>query len=143
MNSPTNAQRKAKQRFWRKVAMAGGNSDPAKLTDQQIARLSGDQMMVHYLGDAEFHDWFLNEKAEEDMIKAGAESAIQALMEIIGGGNEEVKPAVQVAAAKILLEMAGYGPKQQKEVVYKDQEVSKMSEEELRSFIQSQTEKIN
>lgn len=142
MNIPSTAQRKAKQRFWRKVNATGGDNSPHKLTNQQIARLSGDINIATYLQDPEFHDWFMNEKADEDLIKAGAEGAIRRLMAIIEGHDEEVKPPVQVAASKILLEMAGYGAKQ-KEVVYKDAEIAKMSEEELRAYIQQQTEKVN
>lgn len=141
MSSPeyTAAQHKAKQRYWRKIKLQAVAGDPAQLTDQQIARLAGDANLVTALQNPQFHDWFLNEKAEEDLIKAGAESAIRALLDIITGVDEDAKAAVKVQAAKILLDMAGYGAKNVKEVVYKDEQVAKMSEEELQKLIQDHT----
>ncbi len=139
----TDGQRQSKQRFWRVVKKQNTNADPSKLTSTQIARLAGDIKLVSFLADPEFYEWFMEEKSEEDLLKAGAENAIRCLMDIISG-NQEVKSAsAQVTAAKILLEMAGYGPKQSKEVVYKDEQIAKMSEDELKEFISKQSEHLN
>jgi hypothetical protein len=136
---PNAAQQKAKQRFWRKVRMQNTVQDINQLTDAQIARLAGDANLTNLLTDPQFHDWFLNDKAEEDLIKAGAESAIRALLDIITGVEEVKNTAVKVSAAKILLDMAGFGPKNTKEVVYKDAAIAEMSEEELKKFIEQNT----
>lgn len=141
--SHTNAQQVAKQRFWRRVKAQGTNADPTKLSNMQIARLAGDQNLTIYLVDPTFHDWFLNEKSEEDLIKAGAEGAIRCLLDIISGAQEVKSAQAQVAAARILLDMAGYGPNKTKEIVYKDAEIGKMSEEELREYIQKQADAFN
>jgi hypothetical protein len=139
----TDGQRKAKQRFWRRIKAQGTNADPTKLTNIQIARLAGAQKLTTYLGDPLFHDWFLNERAEEDLIKSGAEGAIKCLMDIISGAQEVKSATAQVTAAKILLDMAGYGAQQKKEIVYKDAEIGKMTEDELKDYIQRQAERLN
>jgi hypothetical protein len=137
------AQRKAKQRFWRRVTAQGNAAEPTKLNNSQISRLAGDANMTTYLSDPEFYDWFMNEKSEEDLLKAGAEGAIRCLIDIISGTQEVKSATAQVTAARILLDMAGYGPKHKPEVVYKDAEIGKMSEEELKDYIQKQGEILN
>jgi hypothetical protein len=139
----TDKLRTTKQRFWRVIRKQGATADPTKLLHTQIARLAGDQKLNTYLADPEFYTWFLDDRSEEDMLKAGAESAIQRLIDIITGVQEVQSATAQVTAAKILLEMAGFGPKQVKEVVYKDEAISKMDETELREYIKKQTEQLN
>ncbi len=137
MSSPdyTAAQHKAKQRFWRRVRAEGFLTTPDKLTLAQIARLAGDQKLAILLEDPAFHDWFMNDHAEMDLIKAGAESAIRALLDIVTGVEEAKNPAVKVSAAKILLDMAGFGAKNVKEPAVSDEQLSKMTEQELKTLI--------
>lgn len=135
----TEGQRRAKQRFWRRQKAQGTNADPTKLTNAQIARLAGDQNLAIFLADPNFHDWFMNEKVEDDLLKSAAEGAIRCLIEIVQGTQEVKAVTAQVTAAKILLDMAGFGPKNTKEVVFKDAEIGKMSEEELKAYIASKS----
>ena len=136
-------QKKSKQQFWRRSAKQATNADPHKLTNIQIARLAGDASLTTYLADPIFYDWFMNEKSEQDLLKSGAEGAIRCLIDIISGAQEVKSATAQVTAAKILLDMAGYGPNKTKEIVYKDQEIGKMSEDELKDYIQKQSEGLN
>lgn len=136
-------QRKSKSRFWRRVKKQGTNDSANKLSNIQIARLAGDQNLTTYMADPLFHDWFMNENSEEDLLKSGAEGAIRCLMDIISGAQEVKSATAQVTAAKILLDMAGFGAKQQKEVVFKDEQIGKMSEDELKDYIQKQSERLN
>ena len=141
--SYTEDQRKNKSRFWRRAKKQGTTDSVIKLSNIQIARLAGDQKLTTYLADPSFYDWFMNENSEEDLLKSGAEGAIRCLMDIISGAQEVKSATAQVTAAKILLDLAGYGNKQQKETVYKDEQIGKMSEDELKDYIQKQSENFN
>jgi hypothetical protein len=139
MFKPTPELAKLKQRFWRRVKAQNTVSEPSKMSLMAIARLCGSQTLAPLLSDPETYDWFLDEKFEEDLIKGASEDAIQALINIATGVQETKSAQAQVSAAKILLDIAGYSAKPTKEIVYKDEDIGKMSEAELKEFIKQRS----
>lgn len=132
---PTVPQKKFKAKAYREHPSV----DFKTLTPTQVQTLTGNRSVHKWLEDPEFAEWFHNADHNKQLLEAGVESAIQALIEII----EDPEHRQRVAAADKLLAYAGYTPASKREVTYKDADIEKMSEAELKAFIQRNLEELH
>ena len=125
-------QREAKARFW----LALGDNylgDASQLGMPEVVAKAGTQNVRVWLEDAEFEIWFFRPDCPQVILRAAADSAVTALWGILE--NLEEKASAKIAAAKIILEYGGFAPAKTKIVKYKDEEIDKLSPEELDKFI--------
>ena len=138
----------AKAKFWRTVANNPLYPKPEELSLVAIARAAGQPSLAgSRLKDEDTYAWFMDNKHNKDMLEAGSEYAIGRLIDIIldpeAGPREAVTTANQVAAAKILLDMAGYSPQKSDKVVFKDKEIGDLDEDQLEDFIRKRTKAVD
>lgn len=124
-----------KARFWRAVTKHNVES-PATISAVNLARYSGSTQVHQLLKDEKFFDWFYNLDHNTALLEAGALSAIERLVEIVETEITEDNPgkmtvSTQVAAAKELLDKAGYGKQAAEDKSKADAEVADMGQEEL------------
>ncbi len=135
------SQREAKATFWKRAA---GNPllVPDKIKDADIRRLTpgGEELP---LSSKPFREWFLNKEQFEILLDSSREAALGLLIRKVTMTDEEAKKAklthaVQISAAKILLDKAGVG---QDRIVVSDSTINDMSEDELEAFIEAKKPK--
>lgn len=138
--------KQAKARFWKTVSNNPMYPNPADLAHVVMAQAAGMPTLAGKLSEEGFKDWFLNNQHNKELMEVGAGYAIEKLIDILQDSDVGEKGAAsvnnQVASAKILLEMAGYGPSKNKTVEYKDKEIGNMDEEELEDFLRKKGELI-
>ncbi len=137
----------AKAKFWRTVVNNPLYPKPEELSLVVIARVAGQPSLANSsLTNEDTYAWFMDNKHNKDMLEAGSEYAIGRLIDIIldtdAGPKEAVTTANQVAAAKILLDMAGYSPQKSAKVEFKDKEIGDLDEDQLEEFIRKRTKQI-
>jgi len=113
--------------------------NPAALTPQQLQTLTGNRSVVRWCQEEGFLDWLAEKDTVKRLLEAGAETAVKRLLDIIAddsvGPQGRVTAASQVAAAKLILEFAGFSPPNHKIVEYRDKDINEMSAKELRDFV--------
>ena len=106
----------------------------------KLQTLTGSRSVAKWWDDDEqFRDWVQEKDTVDLMLKSSAEISIDRLRDIVledsVGPTGRVTAASQVAAARLLLEFAGYAPASHKVIEYRDKEIEKMSEVELRDYV--------
>lgn len=120
------------RKFKAKLHSEHAGVDFRSLTPVQLQTLTGNRSVVKWLAESEdFAEWLFNPDHNKQLLEAGVESAINALLEII----EDPEHRQRVAAADKLLAYAGYTPTSKREVTYRDADIAKMTEAELKDFI--------
>ena len=132
---PSQPQRKFKARAYRENPKAKFQD----MTPTQVQTLTGNRSCQGWFDEEEFRDWFLNQDYTRQLLEAGSEVAVQRLLEILDetevGPREAVTSGTQVAAAKLILEMANYAPAKRKEVVFKDKDIDGMDKDQLQDYV--------
>lgn len=106
------------------------------LTATEIQTLTGNRSVVGWIEDgSEFDEWFCNRDHNRQRLEAAAELAIDIFEQTMA--DPEARSSDKLAAAREIMKYADYTPTQRKEVVYKDKTIGDMSDEELRSYIDS------
>ena len=113
--------------------------DWATLDGKGLQTLTGNRSVQGWWADEEFRDWLKEQNTDKLLIAATTVDAIERLRAIIleddVGPGGKVTAASQVAAARIIMEFAGLAPATHKVVEYKDKDIEKMNEIELKEFI--------
>lgn len=137
-------QKHLKAKFWTKVK-DNPLIDPTRMSDSDVADLLSNAEVKLWLANAEFRNWWFDDKALQDLITLGAEEAIIRLIQIVQetniGPREPVSAASQVAAAKILLDFAGLAPVKKTEHTVKADQLPN-DEKALREYIESNARKL-
>jgi len=111
----------------------------SELTPQQLQTLTGNRSVVRWAEQEGFLEWLAEKDTVKRLLEATSESAVKCLMNIITetdvGPTGRVTAANQVAAARLILEYAGFTPPSHRVVEYRDKDIEKMSETELKEFI--------
>jgi len=138
--------KQAKARFWKTVAHNPMYPNPLALSNAVMASVAGMTSMAEKLGQADFKDWFLNNEHNCQMLEVGAGYAVERLIDILAQTATGEKGGAtvnnQVAAAKIMLDMAGYG-KKDAAVEFKDKDIAGLEEDELEAFIRARSKAID
>lgn len=137
-------QKRTKIQFWRKVS-DNPLVEPKNLSNAEIAEIAQEPQLKLWLANEEFRAWFMDDKALEDLLQLGAESAVERLISIVNetnvGPREAVSSSSQVAAAKILLDFAGLAPAKKTETTIKADQLPN-DEAELRKYIEANAKKL-
>lgn len=106
-----------------------------------LQTLTGNRSVVKWSQEEGFWDWLSEKETVRRLLEASSESAVKRLLDIVTeesvGPAGRVTAANQVAAARLILEFAGFTPPSHKVVEYRDKDIEKMSENELKEFIAS------
>ena len=136
----------AKARFHRIAKHKPLYPDIHTLSNAVISRVASRPAIAAKLEDETFRLWFMEEKFEKDMLQAGAQYAIERLIDIVTasevGPKADITSANQVAAAKILLDMGGFSPQKATKSEYKDREIGDLDEDQLTEYIRKRTKPI-
>jgi len=132
---PSRSQKEAKARLLHKTTDNILVGSLESLTTAQIAKYAGVSSIDHWVKQEGFRSWFLDKDANEHLIQSAADSAIRAAIAILEDPEVGQKGAPgykdQLAAAKMLLEFAGYAPVKKKEVTNKEDPTRDMSAEDM------------
>lgn len=138
--TPSRAQSAAKARFW---AAVEGNPlvDIASLSNAEVSRMAGTTTVVRWASEVPgFMDWMLRKDEVPVLIKSGAELAVKKLLDLVTapstGDRGDVPHAVQMAAAKLLLDYSGHAPAQQKNITVQQGQLPE-GEQALREYIEA------
>ena len=132
---PSRSQKEAKAKLLHKTSdnIMVGSLD--SLTTAQLAKYAGVSSIDHWINTEGFKDWFLDKDSNDHLIQSAADSAIRAAIAILEDPEVGQKGAPgykdQLAAAKMLLEFAGYAPVKKKEVTNKEDPSANMSGEDM------------
>jgi hypothetical protein len=111
----------------------------SELTPQQLQTLTNNRSVVKWAEQEGFLEWLGEKDTVRRLLEATSESAVACLMSIVTetdvGPAGRVTAANQVAAARLILEYAGFTPPSHKVVEYRDKDIEKMTETELKDFI--------
>jgi len=126
-------------RFKRKAYADHKDVDWTTLSPVDIQTLTGNRSVQRWCEDPQFVGWFTEPDIVATELQLGAEDAVRALREVVNaddiGPDGRFSGANYVSAATKLLELAGYTPPAQKIIQFKDAEIDKMSDQELREFV--------
>ena len=131
--SPSRTQSSAKARFWAKLKEQAGLVELSTLTKLEVVQLSGSKAIEGWLKDPKFALWYFDKDSLSHRLHALKETAVDVLEEILlseyQGGILTAKDKLK--AADLLLQVTGSFPSRTKEVVFADERISKMSEDEV------------
>jgi hypothetical protein len=75
-----------------------------------------------------FREWFMNAEYNRELLESAVELAVKEAIHILecpaDGEKGSPKPSDKLAAMKVILEYAGYAPKKEAKVEYKDAEIA-------------------
>jgi len=132
---PSRSQKEAKAKLLHKTdgnIMVGSLES---LSNAQLSKYAGINTIDHWVEQEGFKDWFLDKDSNDHLIQSAADSAIRAAIAILEDPEvgQKGKPGYkdQLAAAKMLLEFAGYAPVKKKEVTNKEDPTANMSAEDM------------
>lgn len=126
-------------KFKAKLYAAHPNCNPLELTPQQLQTMTGNRSVVRWCTEEGFLEWLAEKDTVKRLLDAASETAVKRLLDIVAedsiGPQGRVTAASQVAAAKLILEFAGFSPPNHKIVEYRDKDINEMSAKELREFV--------
>jgi hypothetical protein len=135
MFKPTKPQARFKTQLYAKHP----NINLSDYTPVKLQTLTGNRSVQTWAEDAEFWTWLCDKESVRRALEAGAEDAVELLLTVINepdvGPQGRVTAANQIAAARLILEFAGFTPPSHKVVEYRDKDIEKMNENELKEFI--------
>lgn len=143
---PSKKQQTAKARLLQKIKN-NPLIDLESITPHMAMQLTGVASIMTWSQDAEFWVWFKDSSNLQVQVQVSAETALQRLLELIenrdldGDGRPVVSAAAQVAAAKVLIEVAGLAPSQKREVTVTSKDLPS-DEAELRRYIQDKVRSL-
>ena len=139
MFNPTKSQSIAKSTFHNKVDKNPLLGSIDNLSTQKMETLSGVKDLDRWMKIDGFREWFLNDEYNKELLESAVELSIKEAIAILeapsDGEKGSPKSSDKLVAMKIVLEYAGYAPKKQATVEYKDKEISQMDEERLDKMI--------
>ncbi len=128
MFKPSKSQARAKAEFHRKVEQNPLLGSPDALSVQKMEKLSGVKDLSTWMKQDGFREWFLNGEYNRDLLESAVELAVKEAIHILespsDGERGSPKPSDKLAAMKVILEFAGYAPKKESKIEYKDAEIA-------------------
>ena len=131
--SPNRTQNSAKARFWAKFKGQAGLVELSTLTKLEVIQLSGSKAVEAWLRDPKFALWFFDKDSLSHRLHALKETAVDVLEEILLSEYQAgvLSAKDKLKAADMLLQVTGSYPSRTKEIVFADERISKMSEDEV------------
>lgn len=137
--SPTPAHIRAKETFWASFSESPSPTPPDELGTQEVAFRSSNKNIGDWYRIPGFREWFQEPNWEKLQAQANAQLAQKEIAAILM--DTEIKLETKVAAAKVAREYYDrFVPKEAEKLA--DDEVSKMSPDQLREFIKHKTQSI-
>lgn len=132
---PSQKQSEAKARLHNKANKNPMLGDLESLPVQKLERMAGVRSLDSWMKQEGFRAWFLNSESNRELLESGVETGLREVLRILempcDGEKGSPKPSDKLNAAKLFLEYAGYAPKKQATVEYKDKEIAEMDAETL------------
>lgn len=137
--SPSRTQSSAKARFWAKLKEQQGLRELSSLTQLEVVQLSGSKQVAAWLKDPKFALWFFDKDSLSHRLHALKETAVDVLEEILLSEYQAgiLSAKDKLKAADMLLQVTGSYPSRAKEVIFADERISKMSEDEVERELKS------
>lgn len=133
MFSPSEAQSRAKSRFWSRYQSGPLAPSADDISALQAAQIIGSSAVESWWTDKGFRDWFLNKDEEREKIKHLFNKSLNELDGIVS--DPAVSPAVKVNAIKLLADLNGNTKKTERPVEFADAQINNMTEEQLYQFL--------
>ena len=137
--TPTDTQRKTKAKL---MGILADNPlySIEDLTVDVAVELTKDRRLYKWNKEnPQFIEWLRNRNEFRQRLEHLIDRALDRAEQILA--NDEAKEAAQVALIKILMEMGNRFPTKTKEVKYLDAAIGKMSDDEVRKYIEKHMEK--
>lgn len=132
---PTPEQRKAKSAFWARFS-DNPVCEPEDITSALAIRFSGDGRVNKWWNHEGFRSWFQNRDEFRQRMEYLANLAMDRLEEILTiSARVPGMAGAQIAAGKLIMEVARKTPSKTAAEKFLDESVSKMSKLELEEFI--------
>lgn len=127
---PSDEQKRVKAKYWtRHVKLSLGDAPP---TLQQVSSIVKDKRIAGWWDEPNFKEWFRNEEEFRERVEYVANLALDVAEQILL--NDEARDTARVAVVKLMMELGNKLPNQKAEK-FADEDISKMSEAELKAFI--------
>jgi DNA-binding transcriptional regulator GbsR (MarR family) len=130
---PTLPQRKAKSTFWARLTARGVTDVSQWGIDDVAGVLRSNRSIRKWYSEPGFSEWFTNRAEYEERIQASELRALDVIDDIMEDIN--AKHSDRLAAAKVALELSGKLGKSNKTEKFLDEEIAKMSEDEVRRYL--------
>jgi hypothetical protein len=130
---PSRTQSSAKARFWSRLREQNGLVELSTLTKAEVVQLSGSRHVEGWLRDPKFALWFFDKDSLTHRLQALKETAVDVLEEVLLSEYQQgvLTAKDKLKAADLLLQVTGSFPSRTKEVVFADERISKMTEDEV------------
>lgn len=135
MFKPSRSQAKAKATLHNRAEKNPLIGSLDALSVRKLEKLSGVKDLSVWVDSPGFMEWFLNPESNKELLESGVELAISRALDILDTPLGDVKASDHLAAMKLILDYAGYTPKKQAVVEYKDKDIANMDEDNLDQII--------
>ena len=135
MFKPSRSQAKAKATLHNRAEKNPLIGSLESLSIRKLEKLSGIKDLSPWVDSPGFMEWFLNPESNKELLESGVELAISRALDILDTPLGDVKASDHLAAMKLILDYAGYTPKKQAVVEYKDKDIANMDEDNLDQII--------
>ena len=136
--TPSVSQKKLKARFWNRRAQLQLTDGAPTLVE--VAGLIKDKRLPDWWQEPGFKEWFRNEEEFKERVEYLANLALDTIEEVLT--SSVARESSRIAAAKLMMELGSKLPKGTPDVVYTDEKINSMSEEQLMEYIQKSTPKL-
>lgn len=130
---PSDRQRQAKAAFW-SIASESPVFDPQGVSLSQVRQWVSDPEIVRWWPTPGFQDWFLNRDELRQRIEWAVHRGLDAVMDVFD--DTEAPAMAKIRAFEIVSKLAGKEPAKRQVTEYADKDIQKMSEQELRNYLQ-------
>lgn len=137
--SPSVPQAKVKARFWVRFT-PGPFMGPSGITVEEAMRVTGCPTLKKWWGEKGFKEWFLNKEEERERIKYLFNKGLDAVEEILM--DPAANPNAKANLIKMLAEMTGHLGKTKPVEKFADQEIEKMDEQQLETYLTKKGVKV-
>jgi len=113
---------------------------PETMTCASAMHLTNEPRIGNWWSIPGFKEWFTNQNEFRETVESAAYEAVAVLREI--ATNPDSRENARVQASKLLIEAANRMPKKNAEEKFSDEQINRMSKEQLESFITNQIKKL-
>jgi hypothetical protein len=129
---PDTAQRQLKSRIWTYYVSAD-LPPPPELDLATAARLGGDKRISQWWDAPGFQDWLSNKDEFKQRVDYIAQISLDKIEQLLL--DPEMSGTAKVALIKMVMDLAGKASKAAPEDKYRDDDLNKMSKEDLEKFL--------
>lgn len=133
--NPTKSQRMLKAKFWNYVSTNFTlNKKPSEMTNEDIGRIVESSSFANYCAEPGFKDWFMNRHTAQQKLEYLFDLSMDAAEQVLLSDDPKTATA-KVQLFRVIAELGRKMPSKSEEK-FADEDINRMSPEELRSFLE-------